>query len=54
MTGTAIFSTHARTLQTGKDLSIVFQGDGDPLEAVEVVLDTVRRVAQQRNTLAFR
>lgn len=36
------------------DGGIVFQGEGDPLEAAAVVLETVGLVAQHRNGLAFR
>jgi len=37
-----------------KSGGVVFQGNGDPLAAVGVVVDTVRRVAQRRNGIAFR
>eukprot|EP00277_Geminigera_cryophila_P016973 CAMPEP_0179454158 /NCGR_PEP_ID=MMETSP0799-20121207/38002_1 /TAXON_ID=46947 /ORGANISM="Geminigera cryophila, Strain CCMP2564" /LENGTH=224 /DNA_ID=CAMNT_0021251717 /DNA_START=217 /DNA_END=891 /DNA_ORIENTATION=- len=37
-----------------RDLGVVFQGDGDPLECVGVVLETVGLVAQERNGIAFR
>ena len=36
------------------DAGVVFQGDGDPLEAAAIVLETVRLVAQERNGLSFR
>lgn len=36
------------------DAGVIFQGDGDPLEAAPTVLETVRLVAEQRNGLAFR
>jgi hypothetical protein len=34
--------------------TVVFQGDGDPLAAAEVVLDTVRLVAAERSGIKFR
>jgi len=37
-----------------KSVGVVFQGNGDPLAAVGVVVDTVRLVAQRRNGIAFR
>mmetsp|Transcript_14551 Transcript_14551/g.31627 ORF Transcript_14551/g.31627 Transcript_14551/m.31627 type:complete len:258 (-) Transcript_14551:408-1181(-) len=36
------------------DGGVVFQGQGDPLAAVDVVIETVRLVAQRRNGIAFR
>jgi len=36
------------------DGGVVFQGNGDPLAAVDVVVETVRLVAQRRNGIAFR
>lgn len=36
------------------DLGVVFQGQGDPLEAHEVVLETVALVAANKNSIAFR
>jgi hypothetical protein len=36
------------------DGGVVFQGMGDPLMAMEVVLETVRLVAEKRNGLSFR
>ena len=36
------------------DAGVVFQGEGDPLEATAVVLETVRLVAARRNGLPFR
>lgn len=33
---------------------VVFQGNGDPLEAADTVIDTVRRVAQERDGVDFR
>jgi len=36
------------------DGGVVFQGNGDPLAATDVVLDTVSLVAQRRNGIAFR
>jgi hypothetical protein len=36
------------------DGGVVFQGMGDPLMATEVVLETVRLVAEKRNGLSFR
>mmetsp|Transcript_48532 Transcript_48532/g.49327 ORF Transcript_48532/g.49327 Transcript_48532/m.49327 type:complete len:284 (+) Transcript_48532:42-893(+) len=37
-----------------KSGGVVFQGNGDPLAAVGVVVDTVRLVAERRNGIAFR
>lgn len=37
-----------------KDRGVVFQGPGDPLEAVDVVLDTVATLSERRNGVAFR
>lgn len=34
--------------------NVIFQGNGDPLEAADVVIDTVRLVAQERDGVAFR
>lgn len=36
------------------DGGVVFQGDGDPLMATDVVLDTVSLVAEKRNGVVFR
>jgi hypothetical protein len=36
------------------DGGVVFQGNGDPLAATSVVIETVRLVAEQRNGIAFR
>lgn len=36
------------------DKGVVFQGKGDPLEAIDTVLETVSLVAERRNSLAFR
>lgn len=36
------------------DGGVVFQGEGDPMTAAEVVVDTVRLVAERRNGIAFR
>jgi len=36
------------------DLGVVFQGPGDPLEACDVVLDTVALVKERRNGISFR
>ena len=37
-----------------QDGGVVFHGDGDPLWAIDVVLETVRYVAARRNGIAFR
>ena len=37
-----------------KNGNVVFQGNGDPLEAADVVIDTVRLVAQERDGVTFR
>ena len=37
-----------------QDGGVVFHGDGDPLGAIDVVLETVRYVAARRNGIAFR
>ena len=34
--------------------SVIFQGNGDPLEAAQVVIDTVRLVAEKRDGVQFR
>eukprot|EP00579_Thalassiosira_antarctica_P008451 CAMPEP_0201901484 /NCGR_PEP_ID=MMETSP0902-20130614/54393_1 /ASSEMBLY_ACC=CAM_ASM_000551 /TAXON_ID=420261 /ORGANISM="Thalassiosira antarctica, Strain CCMP982" /LENGTH=256 /DNA_ID=CAMNT_0048435437 /DNA_START=24 /DNA_END=794 /DNA_ORIENTATION=+ len=48
----------ARTESLGSmgenDGGVVFQGNGDPLAATNVVLETVRLVAERRNGIAFR
>ena len=36
------------------DCGVVFQGEGDPMAAADVVVDTVRSVAELRNGIAFR
>lgn len=36
------------------DGGVVFQGEGDPMAAPDVVVDTVRLVAERRNGIAFR
>ena len=36
------------------DSGVVIQGEGDPLEAITVVLETIRLVAERRNGIAFR
>lgn len=36
------------------DGGVVFQGEGDPMSAAGVVVDTVRLVAERRNGIAFR
>ena len=38
----------------GATRDVVFQGNGDPLEAADVVVDTVRRVSEKRDKIAFR
>mmetsp|Transcript_16084 Transcript_16084/g.38609 ORF Transcript_16084/g.38609 Transcript_16084/m.38609 type:complete len:264 (-) Transcript_16084:340-1131(-) len=36
------------------DGGVIFQGHGDPMAAADVVVDTVRLVAERRNGIAFR
>ena len=38
----------------GATRDVIFQGNGDPLEAADVVVDTVRRVSEKRDKIAFR
>ena len=39
---------------TGANGEVVFQGNGDPLEAAAVVIDTVGLVAERRDCISFR